>query len=55
MGIFKHEAAAVDARGRRVYLTEDLIDGGLYRFTPTRWPDLSAGCSRSRAWRTAAR
>lgn len=43
MGIFKHEAAAVDERGRRVYLTEDLVDGGLYRYTPTRWPDLSAG------------
>jgi uncharacterized protein len=43
MGIFKHEAAAVDARERRVYLTEDLIDGGLYRYTPTRWPELSAG------------
>jgi uncharacterized protein len=26
-----------------VYLTEDLIDGGLYRYTPARWPDLSAG------------
>lgn len=43
MGIFKHEAAAVDPRERRVYLTEDLIDGGLYRYTPGRWPDLSAG------------
>jgi uncharacterized protein len=43
MGIFKHEAAAVDPRERRVYLTEDLIDGGLYRYTPERWPDLSAG------------
>ena len=43
MGIFKHEAAAVDPRGRRVYLTEDLVDGGLYRYTPERWPDLSAG------------
>jgi uncharacterized protein len=43
MGIFKHEAAAVDAGGRRVYLTEDLVDGGLYRFTPARWPDLSSG------------
>jgi uncharacterized protein len=43
MGVFKHEAAAVDPRGRRVYLTEDLIDGGLYRFTPERWPDLTAG------------
>jgi uncharacterized protein len=43
MGIFKHEAAAVDARERRVYLTEDLVDGGLYRYTPRRWPDLSDG------------
>ena len=43
MGVFKHEAAAVDARARRIYLTEDLIDGGLYRFTPARWPDLSRG------------
>jgi secreted PhoX family phosphatase len=43
MGIFKHEAAAVDERRRHVYLTEDLIDGGLYRFTPAHWPDLSAG------------
>jgi uncharacterized protein len=43
MGVFKHEGAAVDPRGRRVYLTEDLIDGGLYRFTPDRWPDLRNG------------
>ena len=43
MGIFKHEAAAVDAANRRVYLTEDLIDGGLYRYTPAEWPDLSEG------------
>jgi uncharacterized protein len=43
MGILKHEAAAVDAQGRRVYMSEDLIDGGLYRFTPARWPDLSRG------------
>jgi uncharacterized protein len=43
MGAFKHEAAAVDPRGRRVYMTEDLIDGGFYRFTPARWPDLGAG------------
>lgn len=43
MGAFKHEAAAVDPRGKRVYLTEDLVDGGFYRFTPKRWPDLSAG------------
>ena len=43
MGVFKHESAAVDARRKQVYLTEDLIDGGLYRYTPRRWPDLSAG------------
>jgi secreted PhoX family phosphatase len=43
MGVFKHEAAAVDPRGKRIYLTEDLMDGGLYRFTPTRWHDLSEG------------
>ena len=43
MGIFKHEAAAMDADGKRVYLTEDLVDGGLYRFTPERWPSLARG------------
>ncbi len=43
MGVFKHEAAAVDPRGKRIYLTEDLMDGGVYRFTPSRWHDLSEG------------
>jgi uncharacterized protein len=43
MGLFKHEAAAVDAAGKRVYLTEDLVDGGLYRFTPDRWASLARG------------
>ena len=43
MGVFKHEAAAVDPNGKRVYLTEDLADGRFYRYTPARWPDLSAG------------
>ena len=43
MGTFKHEAAAVDPNGRTIYLTEDLVDGCLYRFTPTRWRDLSEG------------
>jgi secreted PhoX family phosphatase len=33
----------VDPRGRRVYLTEDVDDGCLYRFAPRRWPDLSSG------------
>ena len=43
MGVFKHEAAAVDPRGRHVYMTEDLIDGAFYRFTPRRWPSLAEG------------
>jgi secreted PhoX family phosphatase len=43
MGAFKHEAAAVDPLGKHVYMTEDLIDGGFYRFAPDRWPDLSSG------------
>ena len=43
MGVFKHEAAAVDPRGRHVYMTEDWENGGFYRFTPKRWPDLNAG------------
>jgi uncharacterized protein len=43
MGIFKHEAAAVDPRERRIYMTEDLGDGCFYRFTPRFWPDLSEG------------
>jgi secreted PhoX family phosphatase len=43
LGVFKHEAAAVDPRGRRVYLTEDLVDGRFYRFTPERWPRLERG------------
>jgi secreted PhoX family phosphatase len=43
LGVFTHEAAAVDPTGRRVYLTEDRDDGGFYRFTPARYPDLRAG------------
>jgi secreted PhoX family phosphatase len=43
MGRFNHEAAAVDPVRRHVYLTEDAGDGGLYRFVPTSWPNLSAG------------
>jgi secreted PhoX family phosphatase len=43
MGVFKHEAAAVDPEGKRVYMTEDWEGGGLYRYTPTRWHDLSEG------------
>ncbi len=43
LGRFKHEAACVDPVEGRVYLTEDVGEGGFYRFTPTVYPDLSAG------------
>ena len=43
MGHFQHEAACVDADHQHVYLSEDVDGGGLYRFTPTVYPDLSAG------------
>ena len=43
MGVFKHEAAAVDPAHEHVFLTEDLRDGGLYRYAPAEWPDLARG------------
>lgn len=43
LGVFKHEAVAVDALNWKLYLTEDQTDGCLYRFTPDNYPDLSAG------------
>ena len=44
MGLFQHEAVAVDPVHRTLYLTEDnQRDGRFYRFTPTSYPDLSAG------------
>lgn len=43
LGLFKHEAVAVDPVTRRLYMTEDIPDGRLYRFTPARWRDLRAG------------
>lgn len=43
LGVFKHEAVAVDSLNRKLYLTEDQVDGCLYRFTPSHYPDLSAG------------
>ena len=43
LGRFKHENAAIDPGEGRVYLTEDLADGLYYRFTPTAYPDLTAG------------
>lgn len=38
LGMFKHEAAAVDPIRRRLYLTEDVEDGRFYRFTPDHYP-----------------
>ena len=43
MGVFNHEAAAVDPIGQRVYMTEDVDDGAFYRFTPSSYPSLTAG------------
>ncbi|MCH2172019.1 PhoX family protein [Myxococcota bacterium] len=43
LGHFNHEAAAVDPVHQHVYLTEDEVDGLLYRFTPDHYPDLSSG------------
>ena len=43
LGVFSHEAVCVDPDGKRLYLSEDEGDGGLYRFTPASYPDLSAG------------
>ena len=39
MGAFTHEAAAVDPVHKHIYLTEDMPDGCLYRFTPDDYPD----------------
>lgn len=40
LGIFAHEAIAVDATARTVYMTEDLPDGRFYRFisSVSDWP-----------------
>lgn len=51
MGSYKHEMVAIDPERRHLYLTEDQghdedegdIGGLLYRYTPSAWPDLSAG------------
>ena len=43
LGVFSHEAAAVDPVDGRVYLTEDNPTGCFYRFTPERYPSLDAG------------
>ncbi len=43
MGLFEHEAAAVDPQTGYVYLTEDKPDGCLYRFVPTQFGNLASG------------
>ena len=43
LGTFKHEAVAVDTRRHQLYLTEDESNGRFYRFTPSRWRNLTAG------------
>jgi hypothetical protein len=43
LGAFNHEAVAADPHDRRLYLTEDRLDGRFYRFTPHSWGDLSSG------------
>ena len=43
MGVFQHEAACVDPIGQYVFLSEDVNGGGLYRYTPETYPDLTTG------------
>jgi uncharacterized protein len=43
LGVFNHEAAAVEPAGVQLYLTEDQGDGGFYRFTPAAYPSLLEG------------
>ncbi|MDX1696209.1 MAG: DUF839 domain-containing protein [Ketobacteraceae bacterium] len=43
MGMFRHEAVAVDPLQQQLYLTEDTVDGCFYRFTPSQYPDLADG------------
>jgi len=57
LGVFKHEAVAVDPEAQVLYLSEDEGDGALYRFTPAAWPSLDegelavlAGAEGSRRW-----
>ena len=44
LGTFRHEAVAVDMANNCLYLTEDLPEGGFYRFLSAKGlPDLEAG------------
>ncbi|HSW11944.1 MAG TPA: alkaline phosphatase PhoX [Solimonas sp.] len=44
LGLFKHEAVAVDPQQRQLFLTEDTTEGRFYRCTPdaTDWPSGAA-------------
>jgi secreted PhoX family phosphatase len=55
MGIFKHEAAAVDPGSGYVYLTEDTMDSRLYRFRPATPQDLAAGVLEAAALEAGGR
>ncbi|WP_203300097.1 alkaline phosphatase PhoX [Marinobacter sediminum] len=41
LGFFSHEAIAIDAGNRKLYLTEDMPDGRFYRWVPdpSDWPE----------------
>lgn len=43
MGVFKHEAAAIDEANRHAYMTEDVGDGRFYRYVYDAPGDLGAG------------
>lgn len=43
LGRFKHENATIDPVRECLYESEDIGDGFFYRFTPTTYPDLTAG------------
>lgn len=43
LGTFAHESICVDPNAEVIYQTEDRPNGCFYRFTPTAYPDLTAG------------
>ena len=43
LGVFVHEAVTVDPDNEQLYLSEDVPEGGFYRFTPDSYPSLDAG------------
>ena len=55
LGLFQHEAVAVDPVNEKLYLTEDRPDGRLYRFTPDGLPRPDRRAPRSGRRSTATR